>query len=628
MPSLLIDVMCGFVGVASIDTIQKRKWLSIANDTLIHRGPDSSGEWWSECGRIGTAHRRLSIFDLSSNGHQPMHLADRGLTIVFNGEIYNFRELRIELQRYGHHFISQTDTEVLLAAYAQWGINCLDHLNGMFAFALYDELIQRLFLARDRAGEKPLFYRIDQGTIYFASELKALLAHPKLPKRINSQAFDCFLAMGYVPGNLCILEGYQKLPPAHALSFDLSRANAKVWRYWELPELDINADYADEAGLLDDLESLLEDAVGRQLIADVPVGILLSGGVDSSLVTAMAVRHSRQVRTFSIGFPGHGKLDETPHARLIANHFGTKHTELIAEPTSADLLPTLARQFDEPMVDSSMFPTWLVSHLVRQYCTVALGGDGGDELFAGYGSYSNLLRIQASSKNFPPWFLRVIAQLSERCLPVGLKGRNYLQGLDVDLDSSLPLLSSFFDPTQRRSLLRHHNGHPIVAEFNRASRIPKQPDLLQRATRMDFENYLAEDILVKVDRASMLNSLEVRSPLLDHRLIEFAFRKVPSHLKATKSEKKILLKRLAARLLPPEFDKHRKQGFSIPLSEWLKSGPFRDLFWDTLSCADCVFDAKVVRGLLKGQDAGFSNSERLFALVQFELWRKIYQVSL
>ena len=620
--------MCGFVGIASTLATHKRHWLSKASNTMFHRGPDSSGEWWSGCGRLGMAHQRLSILDLSTLGHQPMHLAERGLSVVFNGEIYNHGDLRNELESLGYRFRSHSDTEVLLVAYAQWGTKCLERLNGMFAFALYDEPCQKIFLARDRAGEKPLFYRLDQGTLYFASELKALLAHPKLPKRINSQAFDCFLAMGYVPGNLCILEGYQKLPPAHALSFDLSEANVKVWRYWELPELDINADYADEAGLLDDLESMLEDAVGRQLVADVPVGILLSGGVDSSLVTAMAVRHSRQVRTFSIGFPGHGKLDETPHARLVANHFGTKHTELIAEPTSADLLPTLARQYDEPMVDSSMFPTWLVSHLVRQHCTVALGGDGGDELFAGYSSYSNLLRIQANTKNFPTWFRRVIAQLAERCLPVGLKGRNYLQGLDVDLGSCLPLLSSFFDPTQRRRLLLGHNNHPIVAEFIRASRIPKQPDLLQRATRMDFENYLAEDILVKVDRASMLNSLEVRSPFLDHRLIEFAFRKVPGHLKASKSEKKILLKRLASRLLPPEFDKHRKQGFSIPLSEWLKSGPFRELFWDTLSCADCIFDAKEVRGLLKGQDAGFSNSERLFALVQFELWRKIYQVSL
>ena len=616
--------MCGLVGIATLKPWLDRTWLSIAGGTLIHRGPDAAGEWWSQDKRVGLAHRRLSILDLSPMGHQPMHLPVVGLTIVFNGEIYNFAELRHELERLGHVFRSHSDTEVLLAAYAQWGSDCLARLNGMFALALYDAPRQQLFLARDRAGEKPLFYRLEDGSLYFASELKALLTHPALPRRIDPEALDCYLAMGFVPGERCILNGYRKLPPAHALLFDLRTGTAQVWRYWQLPELDSMATAADEIVLLDELEALLEDAVGRQLVADVPVGILLSGGVDSSLVTAMAVRRSRQVRTFSIGFPGHGKLDETPHARLIARHFGTEHVELVAEPTTADLLPTLARQFDEPLVDSSMFPTWLVSHLVRQHCTVALGGDGGDELFAGYGHYSRLMWLQRRFGGSPGWLRQAMAQVAERLLPVGLKGRNYLQGLDVDLRRGLPLIANYYDATQRRRLMRGHLGYPIVAETIRAARIPAQSDLLQRATRMDFENYLADDILVKVDRASMLNSLEVRAPLLDVRVIEFAFGKVPSHLKATERDTKILLKRLAARVLPPEFDKQRKQGFSIPMAEWLRAGPFRELFWDTLTGADCLFDARTVRGLLKGQDQGYSNGERLFALVQFELWRKIY----
>lgn len=363
-------------------------------------------------------------------------------------------------------------------------------------------------------------------------------------------------------------------------------------------------------------------------MADVPIGVLLSGGVDSSLITAMAVRHSNQVRTFSIGFPGHGKLDETPHARQIARYFGTEHTELLAEPATADLLPALARQFDEPMVDSSMFPTWLVSHLVRQHCTVALGGDGGDELFGGYNHYSRLLWMQQRLTPVPGWLCHAVARVADHWLPVGLKGRNYLQGLDVDLKNGLPLIASCFDASTRRRLMRGHAGHPLAAEAIRAGRAPKQTDLLQRATRMDFENYLADDILVKVDRASMLNSLEVRAPLLDYRVIEFAFSKVPSHLKATVNDKKILLKRLAARVLPPEFDKQRKQGFSIPMAEWLGAGPFRELFWDTLSSSDCMFDAPTVQSLLKGQDRGRSNGERLFALVQFELWRKTYGATL
>ena len=600
---------------------------------MTHRGPDDAGEWWSDDNRVGLGHRRLSILDLSPLGHQPMRDEARGLTIAFNGEIYNHRELREELSAQGFVFRSHSDTEVLLAAYAAWGEDCLAHLNGMFAFALFDAPRQTMFLARDRAGEKPLFYRLDQGVLHFASELKALLANPAAPRGIDPAALDCYLAMGFVPGDRCILHGYNKLPPAHALTFDLRTGAAHTWRYWSVPELSAEGavSAADESALLDELETLLEDAVGRQMVADVPVGILLSGGVDSSLVTAMAVRHSRQVRTFSIGFPGHGKLDETPHARLIARHFGTEHTELMAEPATADLMPRLARQFDEPIVDSSMLPTFLVSELVRQHCTVALGGDGGDELFGGYSEYSRLLRMQPWSTRLTSVPRRVLAGAAERLLPVGFARSNvrtWLMAAGDDLTHGLPLVASYFDPTTRRKLMQGHAGYRLVAEDIRRDRIPLQRDLLQRATRMDFGNYLAEDILVKVDRASMLNSLEVRAPLLDHRLIEFAFGRVPSHLKTTVSDKKILLKRLAARVLPPEFDRQRKQGFSIPLDEWLKSGPFRDLFWDTLASPNCLFDRRTVQGLLKGQDRNLSNGERLFALVQFELWRRHYGAAL
>lgn len=620
--------MCGIVGIASTLPQSEHSWLTAARDTLIHRGPDDAGEWWSNDDRVGLAHRRLSILDLSPLGHQPMHLHECGLSVVFNGEIYNFVELRRELEQRGHCFRSQSDTEVLLAAYAEWGVDCLTRLNGMFAFALFDCINNTLFIARDRAGEKPLFYRSEGDTLFFASELKALLKNPALPRRIDAEALDCYLAMGFVPGDRCILQGYHKLPPAHAMVFDLRKGGVMVWRYWKLPELDTGAYFKDETAVVEELETLLEDAVGRQLVADVPVGILLSGGVDSSLVTAMAVRRSSQVRTFSIGFPGHGKLDETSHARLIARHFGTEHTELMAEVATVDLLPTLARLFDEPIVDSSMLPTWLVTNLVRQHCKVALGGDGGDELFGGYEHYSHLLRIQRRLFLIPRFIRRCIAQTAECFLPIGLKGRNYLQGLDGDLKHGLPMNARYFDRTTRRKLLQDQVEFSLVAESISEHHIPKQTDLLQRATRMDFTDYLAEDILVKVDRASMLNSLEVRAPLLDYRLIEFAFSKVPSHLKATVSDKKILLKLLASRVLPPEFDRQRKQGFSIPLSTWLQTGSFRELFWDTLSSSDSLFDATKVQSLMRGQDRGNSNSERLFSLVLFELWRKTYDVNI
>lgn len=622
--------MCGLVGLASKNPQSNRNWLSIARDTLRHRGPNDAGEWWSGDGRIGLAHRRLSILDLSSAGHQPMHLTGRGLSIVFNGEIYNYKELREELKQEGFLFHTQSDTEVLLAAYETWGVDCLSRLNGMFAFALYDSPRRQLFLARDRAGEKPLFYRLEDGTLYFASELKALLANPTLPRRIDRVALDCYLSMGYVPGSLCILQGYQKLPPAHAMTFDLRQGTANFWRYWELPEFDLQAcsSLVDETALLDELESLLEDAIARQLVADVPVGVLLSGGVDSSLITAMAARKTSKLRTFTIGFEGQGATDERKHASLIARHFGTEHIELIAQPITANLLPQLARHFDEPMVDSSMFPTSLVSNLVRQHCTVALGGDGGDELFGGYGHYTRLLTMESRLAWIPLLIRHLVASGATNFLPTGFKGRNWLKALGTDLTRGLPLIANYFDEPARQRLIGAVIDPLNVAENIFSERVPINSDLLQRATRMDFSNYMAEDILVKVDRASMMNSLEIRAPFLDYRIIEFAFERVPSALKASGDSRKIILKNLCKRLLPPAFDLQRKQGFSIPMNEWLKKGPFRDLFWSILLDRHSLFDKKIIKKLLEGQDKGRGNGERLFALVQFELWRREYGVNL
>jgi len=622
--------MCGIVGIASRTPVANGVALAAGRDAMAHRGPDDAGEWWSEDGRVGLAHRRLSIIDLSPAGHQPMSDVSGTLTIVFNGEIYNFTELRAELETKGQVFRSHGDTEVILAAYREWGTGCLSRLSGMYAFAIYDARQQTLFLARDRAGEKPLFYHRANTALRFASELKGLMVDPALSRRINPESLDCYLAMGYVPGERCILQGFNKLPPAHALRFDLRTGEAKVWRYWQLPELGSAAAQGqlDEISLLDQLERLLEEAVRRQLVADVPVGVLLSGGVDSSLVTAMAVRASTRVKTFTVRFPGHGKLDETEHARLIARHFNTEHVELEAQPTTAGLLPRLAHQFDEPMVDSSMIPTFLLSQLVRQYCTVALGGDGGDELFGGYRHYSRLLWLNNRLRLIPRPLGQAVSFAAEHLLPVGLKGRNWLQGLKTDWENGLPLIASYFDATTRRRLMGHYAGWQTSAETVIKGLVPQHPGLLQRATRMDFSNYLAEDILVKVDRASMLNSLEVRAPLLDYRLIEFAFGKVPSSLKATTRERKILLKRLTSRVLPPEFDRRRKQGFSIPLVDWLKAGTFRKLFHDVLLDSQSIFDQRTSRGLLEGQDRGRNNGERLLALVMFELWCREYAVTL
>ncbi len=621
--------MCAILGHASGCPISDRDALSRGVVCVTHRGPDDGGVWWSADYRVGLAHRRLAIIDLTASGHQPMLDGSGDIAIVFNGEIYNYRDLRAQLAKKGHHFRTASDTEVILAAYREWDVDCLGHLNGMFALAIFDGTRQRLFMARDRAGEKPLFYRLDERGLRFASELKALMANLDFPRAIDRDALDCYLAMGYVPGDRCILRGVRKLPAAHAMWFDLDSRTSKVWRYWEPPKFaGAEPDGSSTERLLVDLEPLLEDAVRRELVADVPVGVLLSGGVDSSLITAMAVRAAPRVKTFTVRFPGFGMYDETAHARLIARHFGTEHLELDSGEASVDLLPILARQFDEPIVDSSMIPTYLVSRLVREHCTVALGGDGGDELFGGYDHYRRLLWLQQKSKVIPLVIRRSIAGAVVRALPVGVRGRNWVHALGADFDRDVPPVDAVFDAEARRRLMSAH-GWSATAEGIRKARIPRDGDLIQRATRMDFENYLAEDILVKVDRASMLNSLEVRAPFLDHRVIEFAFGRVPSNQKATSTSLKTLLKKLCERILPPEFDQRRKQGFSIPLAHWLQGGPWADLFREVLlDSPDAVFDRATVRRLIDGQFRGRNNSERLFALALFELWRREYNATL
>ena len=340
----------------------------------------------------------------------------------------------------------------------------------------------------------------------------------------------------------------------------------------------------------------------------------------------MAARQGAKFKTFTVRFPGHAELDETEHARLIARYFDTEHIELEASEVSADLFPKLALQFDEPMVDSSMIPTYLVTAEVRKYCTVALGGDGGDELFGGYGHHSRLLWLQNRSRALPLFLRAFAADFAKNLLPVGFKGRNWLQALGVDFENGLPRISSLFEQEMRHKLV---TGKSLGgAESLLLSRIPSDKDLLQRVTRMDFENYLSEDILVKVDRASMLNSLEMRAPFLDVELLDFAFAKVPSRLKATETEKKILPKCLTQSLLPKEFDRTRKQGFSIPLAAWLKDGKIRELAMDGLLGRETIFNRKEVAGLVEGLDKGRSNSERIFALLMFELWREQYGASI
>ncbi len=618
--------MCGILGIASSE-IDHRRDLSAMRDTLAHRGPDDAGGWQSADGAVALAHRRLSIIDLSPGGHQPMLDGSGSLTITFNGEIYNFQELRRELQGAGHQFRTASDTEVILESYRRWGDDFVAHLNGMFAFALYDANRRRLLLARDRAGEKPLFYSHAPGALRFGSELKALMADPSFRRELDPEAFDCYLAYGYVPRERCILRGVRKLPQGHMLVYDLDTDTCRVQRYWELPPPP-TATLPPDA-LVEQLDSLLLDAVGRQMVADVPVGILLSGGIDSSLITAMAARTAgNRVKTFTVTFPGHGSYDEGPYARLVADHFGTDHAELAAEPPGVELLPTLARQYDEPIADSSIVPSFLVSRLIRQHATVALGGDGGDELFGGYPHYSWVQWQHRIRQVIPKAIRQPVAALAGSTLPVGVRGRNYLIGATEDAGHGIAHVNVYFDRWTRQRLLLDPRRFPQIAESVRAGRPSDGRSLLRLATEADFTTTMCDGYLVKVDRASMLNSLEIRAPWLDYRLIEFAFGRVPDALRATARERKILPRMLAKRLLPTRLDLKRKQGFSIPLATWL-TGSWGAFFDDVLQNASPdLFDQRTIQELLAGQRKGRANAARLFCLTMFELWRREYRVAL
>jgi asparagine synthase (glutamine-hydrolysing) len=550
--------------------------------------------------------------------------ADADLSLVYNGEVYNFQELRTELQRAGHVFRSTGDAEVILKAYQAWGPALLERLNGMFAFALYDARKRVVFMARDRAGEKPLYYSQRPDALLFASELKSLLSVPGFVPVLDLQSLHYYLAFGFVPGELCILQNVRKLPPAHALLYHLDTQQLHTWRYWQLPEYEPVQRTTDQH--LAVLEDLLRDSVRLRLLADVPVGISLSGGVDSSLITALAAALSPEPpRTFTVTFPGSATHDERAHAALVARHFRTNHAEIEAEPLTVGALPELARQFDEPIADSSMLPTYLLARAIREQATVALFGDGGDELFGGYPHYLWAQRAAGVQAGLPR-FVRTGLSAMARRLPLGTRGRHYLLGLQEGAAETVAHINLYFDRFTRRELAPARAGSDpcVAAERFKMNLCRPQDSVLRQAMRVDFLTYLPDALLVKVDRASMLASLEVRTPFLDHRVVEFAFRELPDSLRATRNERKVLLRRLAARLLPAQLDLTRKQGFSIPIDDWLR-GPWRRPFADWLADSP-LFHARVVQQLFSGLDRGRANGQRLFALAIFELWRREYGI--
>jgi asparagine synthase (glutamine-hydrolysing) len=619
--------MCGIVGYAGRPGMVTADLISMMRDTITHRGPDASGIWCAADGSVILGHRRLAIIDLSPTGAQPMENGRGSCVVVFNGEIYNHEELRRTLAADGARFVGRSDTEVLLAAYDAWGERCVERLRGMFAFAIYDHPRRTLFLARDRAGEKPLYWAEHRNGLIFASELKALMADSAFPRRLSPEGLAYYLSFGYVPGEKCILQHVRKLMPAHCMSWALESGQSRTWRYWDIPQA--REDAASIEDLSHELEALLTSAVKEQLVADVPLGVLLSGGVDSSLVAAVATKAADQgVRTFTVTLPGYPKLDEQRFARLVANHLGTDHVELPLDQSSVDLIQTLAAQYDEPIADSSMIPTYLLARTVSRHCKVVLGGDGGDELFGGYLTYQSALRRQRLQRLFPRHCRSWVAAIARRGLPSGTRGRNFLMALEGTCADGIAQSALWTDAADFRSVSPWLTGRlPVpVPKVWRRGLVEPARGLPGAAMAADFRSYLPEDILVKVDRASMLCSLEVRAPFLDRRIVEFAYERVPNTLRATLDERKILLKRLARRLLPPDLDIDRKQGFTIPISQWLTKeilGAWTDGCREQIR--HVLSESAVDR--LVSHPRNLAGEHGLFAIIMLTSWMRQYRVS-
>ncbi|MGC2773746.1 MAG: asparagine synthase (glutamine-hydrolyzing), partial [Candidatus Sulfotelmatobacter sp.] len=532
--------MCGIAGIVGAGDDNRIDYDVIHRmcQTLVHRGPDDEGMFVKDGAGLGM--RRLSIIDLAG-GHQPVFNEDRTAWVVFNGEIYNFRELRRELEQKGHRFHTHSDTEVIVHLYEDLGAECVHKLRGMFAFALFDERHRRLLLARDRLGKKPMHYALSDGRLLFGSEIKAILAAAPELSAVNSQALLQYFYFGYIPDPATAFLGIQKLPPGHLLEFE--REEVHVRQYWDLPEYGTYSP-ASEEECLDELEEKLAEAVRIRLIADVPLGALLSGGTDSSTIVALMARaSSTPVKTFSIGFR-HADLNEAPYARMVAEQFGTEHHELILEPKVAETVETLARSLEEPFGDSSMLPTYYVSCLARKYVTVVLSGDGGDEAFAGYDRYRIHLRDR-SGYWIPPWAGELYRERVYPRLPFGVPGRNFAYSI------SLPWPERYIEavslvPYQRNFMILSGEfvevgTHPLDTFRNYISAAPAR-DPVSRILYLDTKTYLPGDILTKVDRMSMAASLEARVPMLDHVFLEWVTSLAPQWKMGKQGQKYILTK--------------------------------------------------------------------------------------
>jgi asparagine synthase (glutamine-hydrolysing) len=619
--------MCGIAGIIGRkgETIVAEK-VRRMTDTIVHRGPDEEGIYAQ--GNVGLGMRRLSIIDLSG-GSQPIYNEDRTIAVVFNGEIYNFPELRQELIGRGHQFYTHSDTEVIVHLYEEMGAECVKRLRGMFAIALYDTTRNALLLARDRLGKKPLYYAQLEGRLYFGSEIKAMLAVAPELAEVDPEGVLRFFSYGYIPDPYSAFREIRKLSPGHVAEY--RDGEIRVRQYWDVPAYGVSDPGSDEA-CLEEVERRLAEAVRIRLISDVPLGAMLSGGVDSSIVVALMARESsRPVKTFSIGFRK-ADFNEAEYARLVAERFGTDHHELIVDPDIDDILQHLTGMMEEPFSDSSMIPTYFVSRLARQHVTVALSGDGGDELFAGYDRYIVNWRRRRYDF-FPAWLGKIYRNHLYPALPATLKGRKLawnitLSSRDRYLDgiSFLPALH------RERSLFTDEfvacarNCEDPFRQFEHYYDTAPATDQLSRLMYLDAKTYLTADILTKVDRMSMATSLEVRCPILDHLFVEWVAA-LPVKYKFRDGMRKFLFKKLAERLgIPPQLLHRRKQGFSLPLVHWmrheLKDGLLQILL-EPRTLQRGYFKPDAIRALLDEHFRGRrDHAGVLWMVLVFELWHR------
>jgi len=621
--------MCGIAGIVRSDGAQiDRDLLARMNDAIRHRGPDDDGFYFSD--GVGLAMRRLSIIDLKG-GHQPIHNSDRTAWIVFNGEIYNYRELRKQLEACGHQFYTDSDTEAIVHAYDEYGTDCPKYLRGMFAFAIWDERAKSLFLARDRVGKKPLLYAQLNGQLIFGSEFMALLRHPEVSRDVNYEAIHHYLSFICVPAPLTAYQAIRKLQPGHWLLW--KNGEIKLERYWQLDFSHKISISEEEAG--ERVVDLLRDAVRVRLMSEVPLGAFLSGGIDSSAIVAlMAQESSEKVKTFSIGFEEQD-FSELHHARRVAEYVGAEHHEFIVRPDAMEILPTLVEHYGEPFADSSAVPSYYVSRETRKYVTVALNGDGGDECFAGYERYAAMNLAQRYAKLLPAVIRNGVIRNVARALPEFRSRANPLRKAQRFIDAAslgpvqryLRWVSAFDE--QAKSNLYSNDFRNQTAAFSTIGFIEpwfakaNGAGIVDASLLADTMTYLPNDLLVKMDIASMTVSLEARSPFLDHKLMEFAA-SLPENLKLRGMTTKYLLKRVLKKVVPEENLTRSKMGFGVPIGHWFRGTmqPFlRETLLSEKALSRGLFDRDRVRELIEQHTADKMNHEhRLWSLLMLELW--------